>query len=76
VTDPNDSGSPIEGVVFDGPTPGEDASAEDAINTESVNDGEEVAPAPAGAAPAGGGGRSHGIRLRREHGCGCRCAAP
>lgn len=54
MTDPHDSGSPLEGVVFDGPTPGEDASADDAINTESVNDGEEVAPAPAGAAPAGG----------------------
>ena len=40
MTDPDDSGSPLEGIVFDGPTPGEDASADDAINTESVNDGE------------------------------------
>ena len=32
---------------------GPDATADDAINTESVNDGEEVAPAHAGAAPAG-----------------------
>jgi molecular chaperone GrpE len=60
VTDPNDSGSPLEGVVFDGPTPAEDASADDAINTESVNDGEEVAPAPAGAAPAGGAANATG----------------
>ena len=41
-------------------------TADDAINTESVNDGEEVAPEHAGATPAGARvrtrGRRHGIR--------------
>lgn len=54
MTEPTESGSPVEGVVVDDPAVGPGASDEDAINTESVNDGEEVAPASAGAAPAGG----------------------
>ena len=54
MTEPTESGSPVEGVVVDDPTVGPGARDDDAINTESVNDGEEVAPAPAGAAPAGG----------------------
>ncbi len=53
MTDPSTPGVPEEGVT-------EDVSpeaAEDAINTESVNDGEEAAP-PTGAAPAGPGADS------------------
>ena len=45
MTVPTPAGEPVGG----GPTPDPD----DAINTESVNDGEEVAPAQAGTASAG-----------------------
>jgi molecular chaperone GrpE len=50
VTDPTTPGGPQDGAPED-PTTGPDA--DDAINTESVNDGEEAAPAQAGATPAG-----------------------
>ncbi len=48
MTDPTTPGVPEEGVTEDVST----EAAEDAINTESVNDGEEAAPRD-GAAPAG-----------------------
>ncbi|HSO63780.1 MAG TPA: nucleotide exchange factor GrpE [Ornithinibacter sp.] len=51
MTEPHDPGMPRESVGPD-PTAGPDATADDAINTESVNDGEEAAP-HTGAAPAG-----------------------
>jgi molecular chaperone GrpE len=53
VTDPHDTGTPHDGAASENPTAGPDAAADDAINTESVNDGEEAAP-HTGAAPGGG----------------------
>jgi molecular chaperone GrpE len=44
---------PHDGAASEDPTAGPDAGADDAINTESVNDGEEAAP-HGGAAPGGG----------------------
>jgi len=52
VTDPTPAGKSFDDVPDD-PTVGPDA--EDAINTESVNDGAEVAPQQFGATPAGAG---------------------
>ena len=51
MTDPTATGGPLDGPPED-PATGPDA--DDAINTESVNDGSEVAPEHSGATPAGG----------------------
>ena len=51
MTDPTATGGPLDGPPED-PATGPDA--DDAINTESVNDGSEVAPEHYGATPAGG----------------------
>ena len=52
MTEPTPTGGPPDGTPEDvTATPDTD----DAINTESVNDGSEVAPEPSGAAPAGVG---------------------
>ena len=53
MTEPHDTGMPHDGGASEDPTVGPDATADDAINTESVNDGAEAAP-HAGAAPAEG----------------------
>ncbi|HWO50748.1 MAG TPA: nucleotide exchange factor GrpE [Ornithinibacter sp.] len=50
MTDPTATGGPLDGPPED-PATGPDA--DDAINTESVNDGSEVAPEHSGATPAG-----------------------
>ena len=51
---------PHEDEVLDGEVVDDAEQGDDAINTESVNDGEEVAPAQAGAtAPAGDAGAEH-----------------
>ena len=50
MTDPTATGEPFDGTPDDAAT-GPDA--DDAINTESVNDGSEVAPEQSGATPAG-----------------------
>ena len=50
MTDPTTPGGPFDGDP-DAPVTG--ADADDAINTESVNDTAEVAPEQSGAAPAG-----------------------
>ena len=55
MTEPHDTGMPRDGAVSEDPTTGPDATADDAINTESANDGEEAAPRH-GAAPAGAPG--------------------
>jgi len=47
---------------------GGEGAADDAINTESVNDGEEVAPAHAGATPAGVADGGLGDDLPGRHG--------
>jgi molecular chaperone GrpE len=50
VTEPTPAGGPLDGTPEDATTA---PDADDAINTESVNDPEEVAPEHSGAAPAG-----------------------
>ena len=50
MTDPTATGGPLDGTPEDATTA---PDADDAINTESVNDPEEVAPEQSGAAPAG-----------------------
>jgi molecular chaperone GrpE len=50
VTDPTATGGPLDGTPEDATTA---PDADDAINTESVNDGSEVAPEHSGATPAG-----------------------
>ena len=58
MTDPTPTGGPPDGTPEDVPTP---PDTDDAINTESVNDGSEVAPEHSGATPAGVGyAPSHG----------------
>ena len=51
MTDPTATGEPLDGTPEDATTA---PDADDAINTESVNDGSEVAPEHSGATPAGG----------------------
>ena len=53
MTEPHDTGMPHDGAASEDPTAGPDAGVDDAINTESVNDGEEAAH-HGGAAPADG----------------------
>ena len=52
MTDPTPTGGPLDGTPEDATAV---PDADDAINTESVNDGSEVAPEHSGAAPAGVG---------------------
>ncbi|GAA4399720.1 hypothetical protein GCM10023168_07500 [Fodinibacter luteus] len=77
MTEPHDPGMPRGGTGSEDPVV-PDPTPDDAINTESVNDGEEVAPAqsgatpagaaPAGAAPAGAAGdESPGADTASEH---------